>query len=196
MRLEKVLAGIMALAVTCLSGTAQGFWQAERSSPVYRVQEGRNEISLFERFSMFIEHSSRIRRVMDFDEEVLTVQPVEDSPEQIRIYALKSGVTSLTIVDEFDKTFELEVLIRGDVRHLESFIRRLYPDDSIHVEEISEESVRLDGWVTKPEHVSEVQAIAEQFYPQVLNHMQAGGVQLIRLMCTVFDVLLSILRSI
>ena len=194
MRLETVLIGIMAVVAICLSGTARGTCQAERSSPVYRVQEGSNEISLFERFSMFIEHSSRIRRVMDFDEEVLTVQPVEDSPEQIRIYALKSGVTSLTIVDEFDKTFELEVLIRGDVRHLESFIRRLYPDDSIHVEEISEESVRLDGWVTKPEHVSEVQAIAEQFYEQVLNHMQAGGVQQIMLKCTVMEVQRSKLR--
>ena len=76
MRLETVLSGIMAVAAICLSGTAQGTFQAERSSPVYRVQEGSNEISLFERFSMFIEHSSRIKRVMDFDEEVLTVQPV------------------------------------------------------------------------------------------------------------------------
>jgi len=194
MRLGKVLVRNIVVILMCLAGTAEGFWQAERSSPVYQLQEGRNEISLFERFSMFIEHSSRIKRVMDFDEEVLTVQPVEDSPEQIRIYALKSGVTSLTIVDEFDKTFELEVLIRGDVRHLESFIRRLYPDDSIHVEEISEESVRLDGWVTKPEHVSEVQAIAEQFYPQVLNHMQAGGVQQIMLKCTVMEVQRSKLR--
>ena len=194
MRVGQVLFRILVFMTLLQSDVAEAVLQAERSSPVYVVQEGRNEIALVERFSMFIEHSARIRRVMDFDEEVLTVQTVGDNPQQVRIYALQSGVTSLTIVDENDRTFELEILIRGDVRHLESFIRRLYPDNTIHVEEISDESVRLDGWVTKPEHVSEIQAIAEQFYPEVLNHMQAGGVQQIMLKCTVMEVQRSKLR--
>ena len=74
---------------------------------------------------------------MDFDDEILTVQAVQEHPEQVRVYALKAGVTSLTIVDENDAVTEIEVLIRGDVRHLESVIRRLYPDDAVQVEEIS-----------------------------------------------------------
>ena len=131
---------------------------------------------------------------MDFDAEVLTVQTVEGNPNQFRIYALKSGVTSISVVDEFGKTFSIEVLIRGDVRHLESFIRRLYPDDTITIEEISDTAVRLDGWVSRPEAVSEIQAIAEQFYAEVLNHMKTGGVQQIMLKCTVLEVQRSKLR--
>ena len=41
--------------------------QTEGSSGVYRIREDRNELSLVERFSVFVEHSAKIRRVMDFD---------------------------------------------------------------------------------------------------------------------------------
>lgn len=184
-----------ALVIACLLMlSARGNCQPGGSSPVYRVREGRNEVSLFERFSLFIEHSSRIKRVMDFDEEVVTVQTVEGTPNQFRVYALKSGVTTVTIVDENDVSYSVEILVRGDVRHLQSFIRRLYPNDSITVEEISDTAVRLDGWVSKPEDVSEIQTIAEQFYPDVLNHMQTGGVQQVLLKCTILEVQRSKLR--
>lgn len=164
------------------------------SSPVYMVHEGLNEVSLFERFSTYIQHSAKISKVMDFDEEVLTVQTVDGNPRQFRIYALKAGVTTITIVDQFDQVYSVEVLVRGDVRHLESFIRRNYPDDSISVEEVSDTAVRLDGWVTKPENISEIQAIAAQFYPEILNHMKTGGVQQVMLKCTVLEVQRSKLR--
>ncbi len=184
-----------ALVIGCLLLTSpRGNSQPGGSSPVYHVREGRNEVSLFERFSLFIEHTSRIKRVMDFDEEVVTIQTVEGTPNQFRVYALKSGVTTVTIVDENEVSYSVEILVRGDVRHLQSFIRRLYPNDSITVEEISDTAVRLDGWVSRPEDVSEIQAIAEQFYPDVLNHMQTGGVQQVLLKCTVLEVQRSKLR--
>ncbi len=184
-----------ALVIVCLLILSpDGSCQPGGSSPLYRVREGRNEISLFERFSIFIEHTSRIKRVMDFDEEIVTVQTVEGTPNQFRVYALKSGVTTVTIVDENELSYSIEILVRGDVRHLQSFIQRLYPNDSITVEEISESSVRLDGWVSKPEHVSEIQAIALEFYPTVLNHMKTGGVQQVLLKCTVLEVQRSKLR--
>lgn len=188
------LVAMTLVAFSYLASSSQGICQSEGSSPVYQVREGQNDVSLVERFSLFIEHSARIRRVMDFDEEVVTVQTVEGNPNQFRVYALKSGVTTVTIVDEFDQVYSIEVLVRGDVRHLESIIRRLYPNDSIAVEEMSESAVRLDGWVSKPENISEIQAIAEQFYPDVLNHMKTGGVQQVLLKCTILEVQRSKLR--
>ena len=68
--------------------------------------EGRNELALVERFSMFVEHSAKIRRVMDFDEEVITVQVVEGTPTQFRVYALRAGVTTITVVDEHDRQLQ------------------------------------------------------------------------------------------
>ncbi|MCE2795733.1 MAG: type II and III secretion system protein family protein [Planctomyces sp.] len=192
MQLQKFITVLLLTAG--LFAHAEASAQTSRSSPVYETRAGANEVTLIERFSLFIKHNCRIRRVMDFDDEVLTVQPVEEHPEQIRVYALKAGVTSLTIVDENDAVIEVEVLVRGDVRHLDSVIRRLYPDDAISIEAINENSVRLDGWVSRPEHVAEIEAIAQQHYDEVLNHMQTGGVQQIMLKCTVMEVQRSKLR--
>ncbi len=177
-----------------LADSSIGICQSEGTSPVYQVREGFNDVSLFEKFSTIVEHGRKIKKVMDFDEEVITIQTVEGNPNRFRIYALKAGVTTVTIVDEDGQTFSIEVLVRGDVRHLESFIRRLYPNDTINVEEISETAVRLDGWVSAPENVSEIQAIAEQFYPDILNHMKTGGVQQVLINCTVLEVQRSKLR--
>lgn len=184
---------LVAACLVCLGIPTLAEAQTAQSGPDWQIREGRNELALYERFAMTVRHSGKIRRVL-YDDEVITVNTIEGDPQAFQIYAAKACVTTITVIDEFDKSYELEVLVRGDVRHLESFIRRLYPDDSIGVEEISDSSVRLQGWVTRPEHVSEIQAIAEQFYPDVLNHMQAGGVQQIMLKCTVLEVQRSKLR--
>ena len=184
----RLFAATLTVLSCLLTGLPQGFGQSEGTAPVYIIRETRNEISLFEQFSTFIQHSARIKKVMDFDEEIITVQTVDGNPHQFRIFALKAGVTTITIVDENDAHYSVEVLVRGDVRHLESFIRRLYPNDSIAVEEISDTAVRLDGWVSKPENISEIQAIAEQFSADVLNPMKTGGVQQVLLKCTVLEV--------
>ena len=170
--------------------------QTEGSSGVYRVREGRNELSLVERFSIFVEHSAKIRRVMDFDEEVITVQVVEGTPTQFRVYALRPGVTSISILDEHGRNYSLEILVRGDVRHLESQIRRSYPNDVITIEEISEQSVRLVGWVSQPENINEIEEIARQSYANVMNHMKTGGVQQVLMKCTVMEVQRSKLRRV
>ena len=184
----RLVAATLTVLSCLLTGLPYGFGQSEGTAPVYIIRETRNEISLFEQFSTFIQHSARIKKVMDFDEEIITVQTVDGNPHQFHIFALKAGVTTITIVDENDEHYSVEDLVRGDVRHLESFIRRLYPNDSIAVEEISDTAVRLDGWVSKPENISEIQAIAEQFYADVLNHMKTGGVQQVLLKCTVLEV--------
>lgn len=184
----RLFAATLTVLSCLLTGLPHGYSQSEGTAPVYIIRDTRNEISLFEQFSTFIQHSARIKKVMDFDEEIITVQTVDGNPHQFRIFALKAGVTTITIVDENDAHYSVEVLVRGDVRHLESFIRRLYPNDSIAVEEISDTAVRLDGWVSKPENISEIQAIAEQFYADVLNHMKTGGVQQVLLKCTVLEV--------
>lgn len=180
-------AAVVAAAVFLLLPATGRSQQTSGTQTAYQIQPGRNEISLYERFSTLLAHSANIKTVMDFDAEVVRIEPVQQNPQQVRVSALKTGVTTVSIIDEFGQQFSVEILVRGDVRHLESFIRRLYPNDTIEIEEIKG-AVRLDGWVTKPEHVSEIQAVAEQFYPLVMNHMKIGGVQQVMLKCTVMEV--------
>ncbi len=168
--------------------------QTAGGSHTYRIREDKNELSVVERFSIFVEHSAKIRRVMDFDDQVVTVQVVEGTPTQFRVYALTPGVTSISVVDEHGRNYSLEILVRGDVRLLESQIRRSYPNDTITVEEISDQSVRLVGWVSQPEDINEIEEIARQSYANVMNHMKQGGVQQILMKCTVMEVQRSKLR--
>lgn len=179
---------IASLSVALLILThAVALAQPPSAGSLFQLRPGKNELSLYERFSTVVEHSANIRQVLDFDDEVVKIDTVQGNPQQIRISAIQTGVTTVSIVDEYGQQFSVEVLVRGDVRHLESYIRRLYPDDTITVEEIKG-AVRLDGWVTKPEHVSEIQSIAQQFFPNVMNHMKVGGVQQVLLKCSVMEV--------
>ncbi len=163
------------------------------SLPTYKVQGELNEVDMIEGTTLLVEHSARILKVKDFDSDVLSVRGV--SAQSIELFAIEPGFTTVTLIDENGQQAKLDVLIRGDVRHLQSYLRRIFPDDSINVEKLGDNSVRLDGWVTRPENVNQIQEIAEEFYSgQVLNHMQAGGVQQIMLKCTVLEVQRSKLR--
>ncbi len=180
-----------ALLVGVVSCAAYG--QSAGTSPVYHLKSGVNEVSIFEKFTTILQHTARIKSVLDFDADVIKVDPVQGHPDQVTVYALATGVTTVTIIDEFDQYSQVEILVRGDIRHLESYLKRLYPNDAIHVEEIKG-AVLLSGWVTRPENINEIVAIAEQFYPNVLDHMRIGGVQQVMLKATIMEVNRSKLR--
>jgi len=182
-KLITIAAVAVALAVLtqCASAQLQG------TSPVYRIHPGDNYLRIYERFTSIIEHTAKIRSVLDFDSEVIRIEVVQGNPQQVRVFALKPSVTTVTIRDEFDAYYKVEVHIQGDVRHLESYLKRLYPDDDVRVEEVKG-AVRLSGWVTQPSHVDEMVAIAEQFYPIVMNHMKSGGAQQVLLRCKILEV--------
>ena len=161
------------------------------SEAVTFLRDGENSIKMTEQASRILQHSARIKSVDGHDPNVLDVQAL--SATQIRMHALKTGVTDLVITDEFDKRFVVEVFIAGDVRYLKKLIKRLYPQSSIDVIEVKG-SVILNGWMTQPEQINEVVDIAENFYDKVLNHMKVGGVQQVMLKCQILEVQRSKMR--
>ena len=170
------------------------FAQESRTSPVYRLQPGENELNIYERFTTVLEHTARIKSVLDFDAETIEVKVVQGNPQQVRVFALATGVTTVTICDEFDQYFQVEVQVEGDVRHLQSYIRRDFPDDDVRATEIKG-AVKLTGWVTQPSHITEIVQIAEQFFPTVINHMKVGGAQQVQLKCDILEVQRSKVRN-
>ncbi len=161
------------------------------SEAVTYLRDGSNSIKMTEQASRILEHSARIKSVDGHDPKILDVQAL--STTQIRLHGLATGVTDLVITDEFDKRFTVEVFVAGDVRYLKALIKRLYPQSSIDVIEVKG-SVILNGWMTQPEQINEVVAIAENFYDKVLNHMKVGGVQQVMLECQILEVQRSKMR--
>ena len=190
---RQLLKSICAAALLMGAASCGAFGQSAGTSPVYQLKPGVNEVSIFEKFTTILQHTARIKSVLDFDAEVIKVDPVQGHPDQVTVYALATGVTTVTIIDEFGQYSKVEILVRGDIRHLESYLKRLYPNDAIRVEEIKG-AVLLSGWVTRPENINEIVAIAEQFYPNVLDHMRIGGVQQVMLKATIMEVNRSKLR--
>lgn len=181
----------VAMLTVSLAGSASA--QESQNTGLFRLQPGENHLDVYNGFSTIIEHTARIRSVLDFDEATVKIEVVQGHPQQVRLFALEPGVTTVTIRDEFDQYFQVEVLVEGDVRHLQSYLRRGFPDDDVRASEIKG-AVLLTGWVTQPSHITEIVEIAEQFYPTVLNRMRVGGAQQVQLRCDILEVQRSKIR--
>ena len=64
---------------------------------------GENKVTIFEKFTTILQHTARIKSVLDFDAEVIKIDPVQGHPDQVTVYALATGVTTVTLIDEFDQ---------------------------------------------------------------------------------------------
>ena len=153
--------------------------------PLYRLTEKKSKVQLVEKFSKLIETRTKIVEARDFDSEVISVSPVDVN--RLRVQALNPGVTTINVLDEMNEVYTLEVFVTGDVRHLQAYLTQLFPSSSVDAVEV-QESVVLRGWVTQPEHITEMMEIAEQFYPKVLNQIKVGGVQQVMLKVKVMEV--------
>ncbi len=183
------------LAVTLASATpvrAQSTHSPVTEGEIYHVLSRRNELSLTERFSRVIELEARITRVDGFDPDLLSVTAL--TPHRVRVQALTAGVTTLVLVDEFDKSYTIEVFVEGDVRYLQSYINRFFPDSSVSAVKVRE-SVVLRGVVADPSHISQITEVAEQFFPRVINHMQFGAANQVRLQVRIMEAQRSRIRQ-
>jgi pilus assembly protein CpaC len=197
--LRSVLVGVTLLTVIPFkSVSAQpqtpqtGNQPVSRNEAVSRINAPKTRLQLVERSARILQLYSRIKLVDGFDPEVLEVTSINDE-YKVRVRALKSGVTSMTIVDDKDVSFTIEFYVVGDVRHLQVTIDRLFPNSSVQAVKVAD-SVVLKGWVTQPEHITNIVEIAEQFFGTVLNHMRVGGGQQVMLKVKVMEVQRSKIR--
>jgi pilus assembly protein CpaC len=181
------VAGLFLVAATFVVSPVQG----EEPPPpetAFTVQVvGKNtSLQIVEKTSRVLEFKNRVRSVDGFDPTVIKVTAPSD-PHHIRLQTLVAGLTSLAIVDENGATFNVEVLVIGDVRQLEALIRQNYQDSSVKAVKVRD-SVLLTGSVNKAEDIPTIIRIAEQFHPSVLNSLHVTGVQQVLLKVQVMEV--------
>ncbi|GAB4151874.1 MAG: hypothetical protein Tsb009_27470 [Planctomycetaceae bacterium] len=187
-----LVATMCAMNVGELSNPAFGQADANRATPVandpvFTVKARKSQMRLVEKFAKIIKLNERISTVYGFDQEVVSVSKVDRSPNMIRVHAQAPGVTSMVLVDKNNKMYTVEVFVTGDVRHLQAYLNRFFPHSSVEAVAIGD-TVVLRGWVTQPEHITEMREIAERFYPNVLDQMKVGGVQQVMLKVRVMEV--------
>ncbi len=168
-------------------------------SPVLaQPQVVRNITQASERMEMTVNTSriltldKRIPRMVVNNPELVTVTPI--SANQVQLAARKPGVTQVNLWDEDDQVYTVDVLIYGDVRELELALNRLFPESSVKVVRLTN-SLVLEGYVERPEIVSPILRLAEDYAPKVINNITVGGVQQILLKVKVMEVSRTKLRS-
>jgi pilus assembly protein CpaC len=155
------------------------------SDPVVKVTLPKSDLKIVERFSKIVELGTKIKAVDGFDPEVIDVTAL--TPNRIRVQAVAAGVTTMMLFDENDATYEVEVFVTGDVRHLQAHLKQHFPKAAVEAVAVRD-SVILKGFVTQPEQITQMMEVAQQFYPQVLNQMTVGGAQQVQLKVRVLEV--------
>jgi pilus assembly protein CpaC len=157
------------------------------NDPLVHITDAQSDLRLVEKFAKIIELKNRISTVYGFDPEVVHVTKVDMHPNEIRVHALSPGVTSLVLVDEKSASFTVEVFVVGDVRHLQAYLKNLFPSDAVSAIAVRD-SVVLRGYVTRPEDIPRIMDIAKEFYPNVINQMEVGGDQEVQLKVRVIEI--------
>ena len=117
------------------------------------------------------------------------------SKNQIQIAARKTGVTQINLWDEDDNVYSVDIAIYGDVRELQLALKRLFPKSSVKAIRLTN-SLVLEGFVEKPEAVSPIIRLAEDYAPKIVNNITVGGVQQVLLKVKVMEVSRTKLRSV
>ena len=177
------LACCMALVATETAG-AQGI--------VQKIEDASDRVELTVNSSKILTLEHRFTRAQVDNKELLALTPL--SPNQIQVAANKAGVTQINFWDDTGKVYGLDVIIYGDAKELEMALKTLYPECAVRVYRLSN-SLILDGFVDRPDSVSQIIRIAEDYSTKVVNKMQVAGVHQILLNVQVMEVSRTKLRQ-
>lgn len=182
------------LAFLLVSTTAASLWgQFAVSNPVqFRVEGPSQRLEMVANSSRILTLDQEIPRALVNNTEVVRVIPL--SPNQVQVSALQPGVTQVNLWDEAGDVHSVDVVVYGDARQLEMLIRSEFPHAALRVRPL-ESSVVLSGYVDRPEIVSRIIRLAEDYYPKVINNITVGGVQQVALHVKVMEVSRTKLRE-
>ncbi|HVT29222.1 MAG TPA: pilus assembly protein N-terminal domain-containing protein [Lacipirellulaceae bacterium] len=159
--------------------------QLQSNSLICKVSGASEKLELTVNTSRILTLDKNIPRVQVNNPDLLAVTPL--SATQVQISAKKPGVTQVNLWDSAGKVHTVDVLIYGDARELELALKTQFPHASIKVYRYSE-SLVLTGYVDRPDYVTPIMQLAQDYSPKVINNITVGGVQQVLLKVKVMEV--------
>ena len=147
---------------------------AADANVIRNISQSNERLELTVNSSRILTLDKRIPRMVVNNPELLSVTAL--SANQVQIAARKPGVTQVNLWDEEGEVYSVDVTIYGDVKELEHALERLFPGASVKVVRLTN-SLVLEGFVERPEDVSPIVRLAEDYAPKVVNNITVGGVQ-------------------
>lgn len=133
------------------------------------------------------------QRVRIQNPNILSVIPLEGG-NRLQISALQAGVTQLDLLTGDDSVHTVEVMVIGDARELEAILRDHFPSANLSVTPVQQGCI-VSGVVTSDEHVEQVIAIAELYFPTVIDQVNVLGVHTVQLETQIMEVSRTKLRE-
>ncbi|RIK78182.1 MAG: hypothetical protein DCC67_11830 [Planctomycetota bacterium] len=173
-------------ATSLLAGSPRSAAQAQQpNGVVLNLSQATERLEMTVNTSQILTLSSRIPRIVVNNPELVTATPLSET--QVQIAARKPGVTQVNLWDEKGQIYSVDLLIFGDVRELEVNLKRMFPTSSLKVIRLTN-SLVLEGQVDRPEIVSTIRTLAEDYAPKVINNITVGGAQQVLLKVKVMEV--------
>jgi pilus assembly protein CpaC len=179
-------------AGTSLAQPPAGVSDVQPGEQIIQVTPSTGRVTLIYPGSRVLELANRIKVVDGFDQDKVTIKAL--SPRRVRLHAENPGVTTVKLTDEFENVYSVEIFVEPDTRELKAYLERLFPDSAIEVVGIRD-GVVLRGWVTEPDDIPEIMAVAEQFYEIVHPQLTVAGPSQVQLHVKVMEVQRSKLRE-
>ena len=157
----------------------------QNPSLIRKVTGANDKLEITTNSSRILTLETRIPRVQVNNPELVNVTPL--SATEVNVQAKKAGVTAINLWDEEGNIHTIDVYIYGDVRELQHALKTQFPNSSVRVFRYSNALV-LAGFIDRPDFVSPIVELAQDYSPKVINRMDVGGVQQVLLKVKVFEV--------
>jgi pilus assembly protein CpaC len=161
-------------------------------SIVHRVQTANERLEMTVNSSRLLTLDLKIPRAQVNNKDVVDLTAL--SPNVIQVFAKKAGITQVNLWDEKNQIHSIDVVVFGDARELSLVLQQQFPNATVSVRP-SANSVILSGFVPEPDQAAQIQMIAQDYYPKVVNLLKVGGVQQILLHVKVVEVSRTKLRE-
>ena len=131
-----------------------------QSNVIRNITQANERLELTVNSSRILTLDKRIPRMVVNNPDLVSVTAL--SANQVQLAARKPGVTQINLWDEDDQVYTVDVMIYGDVKELEHALDRLFPGASVKVVRLTN-SLVLEGFVERPEDVSPIVRLAEDY---------------------------------
>lgn len=176
---------IFALAAVASAAVANAQQVQSYQGPLFRVDGPSQRLEMVINTSRILTLDKKIPRIQVNNPDLVRAQPL--SPYKVQLAALRPGVTQVNLWDQNDEVHTVDVLILGDARELQMLLESEFPNSALKVRPLAS-SVVISGFVDRPENVSRIVRMAEDYYPKIINNITVGGVQQVMLHVKVMEV--------
>jgi len=158
----------------------------------FHVRGTTQQLELIVKTSRILTMDKKIPRIQVSDPEIIKATPL--TPNQVQVAALKSGLAQVNLWDENEQIYTIDIIVLGDARELQMLLSSEFPNSSLRVRPLASSAV-VSGYVDRPETVSRVIQIAEDYYPKIISNITVGGVPTVLLHVKVLEVSRTKLRA-